>query len=119
MAFYFRRVGAAESRGASVPILSSLSSSTITSESHCRGPSSAMETSLTLQPSNGGGDGPGWESPLVEECLSHSSSSSCTRSSQVMGGDRAMSIASLKAICWASVFFNVKLCSGQGGVGNF
>ena len=65
-----------------------------------------------LQPSNGRGDGPGWESPLVEERLSHSSSSSCTRSSQVMGGAQAMSIASLKAICQASVFFDVSLRGG-------
>ena len=61
MAFSFRRVGVAESRGASVSMLSSLSSSTIMSESHCWGPSSAMEMSLTLQPSNGGEDGPSWD----------------------------------------------------------
>ena len=55
MAFSFRGVGVTESRGASVSILSSLSSSMIMSESHCKRPSSAMETSLMLQPSNGGG----------------------------------------------------------------
>ena len=72
-----------------------------------------------LQPSNHGEDGHGRESPLVEECLSRSSSSSCTQSSQVMGGDRVTSIASLKAICWVSAFFDVSLHGGQGGVGNF
>ena len=102
----------AESRGVSVSILSSLSSSMITSELCCKGPSSAMETSLMVQPSNGGGDEPGWELPLVEECLSHSSSSSCTQSCQDKGGDRATSIASLKAICWASVSFGVLLHNG-------
>ena len=71
------------------------------------------------QPSNHGEDGHGWESPLVEECLSHSSSSSCTRSSQVMGGDWVTSIASLKAVCWVSAFFDVSLHDGRGGVGNF
>ena len=119
MAFSDRGVGAVESRGASVSILSSLSSSTTTSESHCWGPSSAMETSLTSQPSNHGEDRHGWESPPVEEHLSHSSSSSCTWSSQVMGGDQATSIASLKAICWVSAFLDVSLCGGWGGVGNF
>ena len=117
--FFWQKSGCGRVQGASVSILSSLSSSTTTSESCCWGPSLAMETSLTSQPSNHGEDRHGWESPLVEERLSCSSSSSCTWSSQVMGGDQATSIASLKAICWVSAFFDISLHSGQGGVGNF
>ena len=59
-----------------------------------------------LSPSNGGGDEPGSGLPAVEECIT-CSSSSCTRSSQDMDGDRVMSIASLKAICRASGSFVV------------
>ena len=79
----------------------------------------AIKMLLMLQPSNHGGDGHGWESPPTEECLSCSSSSSCTRSSHDSGGDWATSITSLEAICGDSALFDISLHGGRGGVGSF
>ena len=120
MAFSGRGVGAAESRGASVShTLLSLFFNHYVRVTLLGDPSLAMEMSLMSQPSNHREDGHGWESPPVEERLSCLSSSSCIWSSQIMGGDWVTSIASLKAICWVSAFFDISLCSGQGGIGNF
>ena len=75
--------------------------------------------SLMLQPSIRAGDGQGWESPPIEECLSCSSSSSHTRSSHDSGGDWATSITSVEATHRDSALFDVSLHDGQGGVGSF
>ena len=107
-------------RGSSVSILSSLSSSTMTSESRCSGPSLAIEMSPTFtafQPWGrrtqlGVSSGRG-ASPLVHL------PPPTTQSSQDRGRDWVTSIASLKAICGASVFFDVSPHGGQEGVGSF
>ena len=75
--------------------------------------------SLMLQPSIRAGDGQGWESPPIEECLSCSSSSSRTRSSHDSGGDWATSITSVQAVRGDPALFDVSLHDGQGGVGSF
>ena len=119
MGFSFRGTGAAESIGTSVSMLSSLSSSTTTSESHWRRLSSTMETSLVLSPSNNRGSEPGLGLPsVVEQCLCHSSSF-CTWSFQVMEEERPSSMASLEAVCWAWGSSTVLSHDGQGGVGSF
>ena len=76
-----------------------------------------MEMSLALSPSNGGGDEPGMGPPSIVERLC--CSSSCTWSSQDMEEVWVSSMASLKAICWASGSSTVLSHDGQGGVGSF
>ena len=113
--------GASTLDSSSVSMLSSTSSSTTTSESPCWGPSSAIETSLMLQPSICMGDRQGWESPPTEECLSCSSSSSCTPvPPHDSGGDWATSInVPWRPFCGDSALFDISLRDGRGGVGSF
>ena len=119
MAFSFRGMGAAESSGTSVSMLSSLSSSMTTSESCWRRLSLTMEISLMLSPSNGRGSKPRLGLPsIMEQHLCHSSSF-CTWSSQFMEEEWLSSIASLKAVCWALGSSAVLSHEGWGRVGNF
>ena len=83
-----------------------------------KGVSSTMETSLAFSSSNTGGVEPNSGLPFTLESHLCHSSSFCTWSSQDMEEEQPSSMASLKAICWASDSFAILPHEGWGGVGS-